>query len=578
MVHSTTSKPAVHTPTSTRSSNESKAPLKPEEKKPAPGQRDRVEISTHSEPDHGIGGLLGALGGTLGAQQPLPVNPKSPGQPAVDQVVAAVRRDGDLKQLNQLDNFRSRLDPLGQAEYDRELAKLSSDERVNFAYKDGARPDPALEGLALRGITAANYKNPKLLNQVLAQSVKADGKFTIDVYPEAVPLDNYNKEWKGTSAGLATPKNDVAIDQKDFYTFLAGGDNALVHEFAHLQQRVGRDGGVQDGRVPGEFPFPNEFAKAFSEQNFQNFLVKRFNPNKADDGSVLGGAESWPTVQNLFRQDPQALKQASPELYRQMQAYTGLDLAGFKASQRLTTPPVVGAQNAHLTNTQEQFQEALKGKAQWFEGDIRPEINHPERLEMRHDLGQEPGNNLSLEEWLKRGTASGRGLKLDLTKLDFQREPERFQQVLAALDKAQTPGDRLMFNFRFEDSQRFGAQVWQRFPEAVLAINPPGGDLLSTGSRLTGLAQHLRDQSGLEAGRVNFVLNEASLALDAQQQLRRPDKISDFVNQLRQEGNVSLWNQPGAAYSAYQPIPEREARWRSLGVDGVIDLRPYQAS
>jgi len=47
---------------------------------------------------------------------------------------------------------------------------------------------------------------------------------------------------------------------------------------------------------------------------------------------------------------------------------------------------LAGQTNAHKTNTKEQFAEALKGHADWFEGDIRKEL-HGSRVEMRHDTG-----------------------------------------------------------------------------------------------------------------------------------------------------------------------------------------------
>src|SRR3954462_14291589 len=46
--------------------------------------------------------------------------------------------------------------------------------------------------------------------------------------------------------------------------------------------------------------------------------------------------------------------------------------------------PLSQARNAHRTNTKEQFNDALHSGANWFEGDVRKEINS-DRIEMRHD-------------------------------------------------------------------------------------------------------------------------------------------------------------------------------------------------
>src|ERR1700690_3052273 len=51
--------------------------------------------------------------------------------------------------------------------------------------------------------------------------------------------------------------------------------------------------------------------------------------------------------------------------------------------------------NAHRTNTVQQMQDMLAhGGHNWLEGDVRGEINKPGSPEMRHDPGQEVGDNL----------------------------------------------------------------------------------------------------------------------------------------------------------------------------------------
>ncbi|MBK7863459.1 MAG: hypothetical protein IPJ65_33630 [Archangiaceae bacterium] len=264
-------------------------------------------------------------------------DPAAPGSTAISVIVEAVNASGDLSQLDRLDNFRSRLTPEQQQQYDAMLAQLRADGRIQFDYRDGAETDPALQDLALRGIAAACFNDPTLLEHVLSGAAADDGAFEIIVYPGALPLGDFYPGNPDTAAGLATPGNDVAIDASSFYAFLSSGDNALLHEFSHLQQRVQADGSLGDGRVPADFPWPEDFDAAFSDPDFQEFLIDHFLGGKPpDDGALaLGGSESWPTLQNLFHQFPEQLQLQSPELYRLMCRYTGLD-----PLRQTETPPV----------------------------------------------------------------------------------------------------------------------------------------------------------------------------------------------------------------------------------------------
>ncbi len=95
-------------------------------------------------------------------------------------------------------------------------------------------------------------------------------------------------------------------------------------------------------------------------------------------------------------------------------------------------PSLGNAKNAHRTNTREQFEAALKSGANWFEGDVRLEIDGS-GIEMRHDQAHESGDNLTLREWLTMGKASGRGLKLDV------KESQHLPAILDELERARTP-------------------------------------------------------------------------------------------------------------------------------------------
>ncbi len=205
-----------------------------------------------------------------------------------------------------------------------------------------------------------------------------------------------------------------------------------------------------------------------------------------------------------------------------------------------------GATNAHRSNTVEESDEALGHDTDWLEGDIRGEIDHPERLEARHDQGREDGDNLTFDQWLDRGLASGRGLKLDI------KEPERTPQILDELEARGVPDERLMFNLGADDIARYGPEIRERFPDAILAINPGRQGLTPEGlAQMARLADELGGQS-------TFVIRE--------------DLLSDqAVAALQGHGSISIWNDPSRP--AQGSIDERTASLRERGVDGVIDLR-----
>ncbi|MEW6279528.1 MAG: DUF2181 domain-containing protein [Candidatus Eremiobacterota bacterium] len=208
---------------------------------------------------------------------------------------------------------------------------------------------------------------------------------------------------------------------------------------------------------------------------------------------------------------------------------------------------LIGARNAHRTNTRGQFQHGLRHGAHWLEGDVRGEIDHPEKLEMRHEPGHERGENLSLEEWLVAGVGSGRGLKLDF------KEGERTPEILAELERLGVPDDRLMLNLRWADVQRFGAELRRRFPEAIVAVNPPAE---LTPEALEQMARAARDIGG----RITFVLKE--------------DRLTDeSIRFLRPFGTISVWNTPGVWAPGDESTESRAAKLRARGVDGLIDLR-----
>ncbi|MCK6545402.1 hypothetical protein L6R52_05995 [Myxococcota bacterium] len=272
---------------------------------------------------------------------PSTTDTRAPGEPfepktrkELDALLAGVDRTGDLDALNEVDNFRQTLPPDRQAEYDRQLEALREDPRLTFDYRDGAKPSAAEEDLARRGILAATFGNPELLEDTLNNSSADDGKVHVYVYPSSFELSEFNPAWDGQAPGLATPDGGIAIAQDFFRDVTAKGDNPFVHEFAHLTQRPGEHDDTNQN-YPADFPFSEGVQHELESPEFQEFLVDRFFGGVPQDGPVHTGAEGWPTLLNLYRQFPEELKAQNPTIYRAMSEYYGYD----PLTQR-STPPV----------------------------------------------------------------------------------------------------------------------------------------------------------------------------------------------------------------------------------------------
>ncbi len=211
--------------------------------------------------------------------------------------------------------------------------------------------------------------------------------------------------------------------------------------------------------------------------------------------------------------------------------------------------PLSQASNAHRTNTREQLEEALKEGYNFLEGDVREEINHKGRLEMRHDGTHESGDNLTLKEWLEIGKASGRGLKLDV------KEPGHMPDLLKTVEAVGVPQERLMFNLGYDDMQRWGAEIRKKFPDATLALNPTE----SNGKISTESAERVIAQARQFGQPVTFVA--------------RFDWLSDDVIQkLEAVAPVSVWNSQFEGRKVEDPAKEA-AKLRDRGISGVVDLR-----
>lgn len=205
--------------------------------------------------------------------------------------------------------------------------------------------------------------------------------------------------------------------------------------------------------------------------------------------------------------------------------------------------PLSEAKNAHRTNTKDQMEEALKGDHSFLEGDLRATINPPHEPEMRHDPGHESGDNLTLREWLEIGKRSGRGLKVDV------KEGTQIPKLLEECEKVGVDPGKLMFNLGEANMDQYGAEIRKRFPQAILAFNPPATP--------EGLA-HATKQAAALGKPYTFVMKDSDLT---------PENIK----QLEASGPVSVWNSPGGSDSEVKAL---EAKLRAQGVSGVIDLRP----
>ena len=238
---------------------------------------------------------------------------KSRTREQIDGLLAKVDESGDLSRLNAIDNFRQTLTPELQAEYDRQLEALRSDPRIVFQYEGGVERSAAMEDLALRGMVAATFGDPSLLDRTLDTASSESGQVPIVFKP-------------GEGGAVANADGSIEMQEDFFRNVLAQGDNAFLHEFSHLSMRVQESGDEPDldQRFPADFPYEEAVLREFESDQFQEFLGERFGVDTGE-GTALDGAETFPTLQNLFRQSPEELSEASPEIYRAFTEYYGYD-------------------------------------------------------------------------------------------------------------------------------------------------------------------------------------------------------------------------------------------------------------
>ncbi len=252
------------------------------------------------------------------------------------------------------------------------------------------------------------------------------------------------------------------------------------------------------------------------------------------------------------------------------------EAAADQADRWVPGTPLCQTRNAHYTNTPAEIEQGLKSDANWLEGDVArewglrklPLIGRFQQPIMAHDPCDV--NGLSLDEWLAIGVASGKGLKLDF------KSSSGLAEILDKVQACGLPDERVMFNsdviagpgsppikgplVRFLQDRGFDLaqlqEIRARFPNAVLSLGcltgkqPPG---IRYGPREL---EKLKDFAVRVGGPINFPL--------------RAEFVDDcVVSALKPYGTVSIWNDP----ETFKPTPEDVLRFRSMGVDGVIDLR-----
>lgn len=214
--------------------------------------------------------------------------------------------------------------------------------------------------------------------------------------------------------------------------------------------------------------------------------------------------------------------------------------------------PLSQSSNAHRTNTKEEMREALQSDHNYFEGDIRPELNPPHALEMRHDTGQEDGDNLTFREWLSVGKESGRGLKMEFKDAAHA----NVDSVIKDIQSAGVPGDKLMFNIGPGTAKAWGPKIRKAFPDAIIAVGSPFGDRTVGAEEAKQMTDAVRS---LPPGPTTFILNHRHFDPSA-------------IPVLKKAGTISMWNDPNHEPGGFDP-GARVKELRKLGIDGMIDLR-----
>ncbi|MEO6867747.1 MAG: DUF2181 domain-containing protein [Gaiellales bacterium] len=209
--------------------------------------------------------------------------------------------------------------------------------------------------------------------------------------------------------------------------------------------------------------------------------------------------------------------------------------------------PLAKGRNAHHSNTEQELRDALQSDADynWLEGDLR--VNDAGTLVMAHDADKED-SGLTLDQWLAIGSASERGMKVDV------KEDAAIPELLDALEASGIPDGRLMINIGSVPLAQV-TEIRNRFPDAWLALNPKAS---ASGYSDAALEQTIQAAQAA-GGRVSFPIRW-DIASD------------DVINRLQQHGDVSIWT--SQTRGTPDDTDAETVSLRRRGVSGVVDLGP----
>jgi hypothetical protein len=209
----------------------------------------------------------------------------------------------DLSLLNSIDKFRQSLPPELQCEYDRRLQQLRDDSRIQFSYRKGEKilPNPAVEDMILRGLLAATFSRPDLLDRALRRN--EDGILQIEI----TNTRNANPRDDDPENGVKLADGDINISIPGMVSRLSQGLDVAAHEFWHA--------------IQGEGEMPVDATEEFENQFNELYQQAYGEEGRGQDDQVHWFVyAAWD-----FHYYPEALKQRSPELYELMVGYFGFD-------------------------------------------------------------------------------------------------------------------------------------------------------------------------------------------------------------------------------------------------------------
>jgi hypothetical protein len=237
--------------------------------------------------------------------------------------------------------------------------------------------------------------------------------------------------------------------------------------------------------------------------------------------------------------------------------------------------PLSDIRNAHVTNTPAEMETALRGDANCLEadvrlaGDVRPMPGYRNRPVIAAHWDWDT-HGLTLPEWLKVGSASGRMLKLDF------KSAAAIRPALKDLKASGIPGERLMLNggidlrrgtsplgiamsvhnlfFASHTSVGILQEMRRAYPSALIALSP------SHQPRAERDYRKISDCATAVGGPLTFPL--AASMVD-----------EEVVRRLKPYGSVSVYASEGSF--KVTDVAKDTEHFRRMGVDGVIDLAQH---